>query len=143
MSSRPVIATAKRAGNSVMLHELLAIKQRREIALRRQRVQQRSRLQQLEQDMGTCSTHRALLAEKRNAWLVWSGTRVSDELLGHKQTLMAVRDEDQQLMANQMALSEAQQAVLAQQDALRQALNVVMKKKEKLYAVLKDVGGRR
>lgn len=143
MSSRPVIATAKCAGNRVMLRELLAIKQRREIALRRQRVEQHALLQQLEQDMYTCSTQRALLAEKRHAWLVWSGTRVSDELLGHKQTLMAVRDEDQQLMANQMALSEAQRDVLAQQDALRQALNVVMKKKEKLHCVLNDAGGKR
>lgn len=143
MSSRPVIATAQCAGNTVMLRALLAIKQRREIALRRQLVQQRFQLQQLEQDRCTCSTQRTLLAEKRHVWLAWSGTRISDELLAHKQTLMTLRDEDQQLIANQMALSEQQRAVLAQQDAVRQALNVVMKKKEKLRSVLNDAGGRR
>lgn len=126
-----------------MLQILLAIKQCREIALRRQLVQQRSQLQQLEQDMCTCSAHRTLLAEKRNAWLAWSGTRIGDEMLAHKQTLMTLRNEDQQLMANQMALSDEQRAVLAQQDVVRQALNVVMKKKEKLHSVLNDAGCRR
>ncbi|MCW2486837.1 hypothetical protein J5069_13135 [Candidatus Symbiopectobacterium sp. NZEC127] len=143
MSSRSVTATAKCAGHAMTLRALLAIKQRREIALRRQLAQQRSQLRQLEQDIYTCSTHRALLAEKRNAWLGWSGTRISDELLAHKQTLMALRDEDQQWMANQIALSEEQRAVLAQQYAIRQALNVVMKKKEKLHSVLNDTGCRR
>ncbi|QZN95362.1 hypothetical protein [Symbiopectobacterium purcellii] len=143
MSQRPVIATAQCAGSTVMLRALLAIKQRREITLRRQLVQQRSQLQQLEQDMCTCSTQRTLLVEKRNAWLAWSGTRISDELLAHKQTLMTLRDKDQQLMANQMALSDEQHAVLAQQDAVRHALNVVMKKQEKLHSVLNDAGGRR
>lgn len=143
MSSRPVTTTTKHTGNAVMLRALLAIKQRREIALRRQLAQQRSQLQQLEQDMCTCSTHRALLAEQRNAWLVWSGTRISDELLAHKQTLMVLRDEDQRWMANQLALSEEQHAVVAQQDAVRQALHVVMKKKEKLHSALNDAGGRR
>ncbi|WP_196907248.1 hypothetical protein [Candidatus Symbiopectobacterium sp. 'North America'] len=119
MSSRSVITTAKCAGNTVMLRVLLAIKQRREIALRRQLVQQFSQLQQLEQDMCTCSAHRTLLAEKRNAWLAWSGTQISDELLAHKQTLMTLRNEDQQLMANQMALSDEQRVVLAQQDVVR------------------------
>ncbi len=142
MSSRSVIATAKCAGNTLMLLALLDIKQRREIALRRQLVLQRSQLQQLEQDMCTCATHRTLLAEKRNAWLAWSGTRISDELLAHKQTLMTLRDEDLQLLANQMALSDEQRAVLLQQDAVRQALNVVMKKKEKLHSVLNDAGCR-
>lgn len=113
-----------------MLPALLAIKQRREIALRRQLVHQRFQLQQLEQDICACSTQRTLLAEKRNAWLAWSDTRISDELLAHQQTLMTLRDENQQLMANQMALYEQQRAVLAQQDAVRQALNVVMKKRK-------------
>ncbi len=143
MSPRPVIATAQCAGNTVMLRALLAIKQRREITLRRQLVQQRSQLQQLEQDMCTCSAQRTLLVEKRNAWLAWSGTRISDELLAHKQTLMTLRDKDQQLMANQMALSDEQRAVLSQQDAVRHALNVVMKKQEKLHSVLNDAGCRR
>ncbi|WP_440866942.1 hypothetical protein [Symbiopectobacterium purcellii] len=127
----------------MMLRALLAIKQRREITLRRQLVQQRSQLQQLEQDMCTCSAQRTLLVEKRNAWLAWSGTRISDELLAHKQTLMTLRDKDQQLMANQMALSDEQRAVLSQQDAVRHALNVVMKKQEKLHSVLNDAGCRR
>lgn len=143
MSSRPVTTTTKRTGNTMMLRALLAIKQRREIALRRQLAHQRSQLQQLEQDMCTCSTHRALLAEQRNAWLVWSGTRISNELLAHKQTLMVLRAEDQRWMANQLALSEEQHTVVAQQDAVRQALHVVMKKKEKLHSVLNDAGGRR
>ncbi|MFT8211852.1 MAG: hypothetical protein ACMZI0_17130 [Symbiopectobacterium sp.] len=126
-----------------MLQDLLAIKQRRKTALRRQMAQQQSLFHQLEQDMRTCLASRALLAEKRNAWLAWSGMRMSDELLAQKQTLMELHDKDQQWVAHQRALSDQQHAVLARQDAVRQALRTVMKKKEKLCSVLNKSGNVR
>lgn len=143
MSSRRSVATARDADRTLMLRDLLSIKQRRETSLRRQIAQQNSQLRQLEQDMCRCSASRALLAEKRYAWLAWSGTRMSDELLEYKQTLMKLHEDDQQWIARQQTLSDEQCAIVASQNGVREALHIVMKKKEKLYSLLNDGGDAR